>query len=665
MLVLEVKIGMYTTIRKERSKMTNFIQPEAFKKQMDWHWTKELGNVSNEPLRESWGLLAELFRDKIQGVGDEKARTLWHCYSPPTGAGKTEGTTLYAAMLSALSDAEHPGVLIIVRLIEQCRKMKNRINHYVRKYGYRDHVPTGYCIDYHTKQEAISKEDLKDYPVLVITHEAYLKAMEGVGNHDIRETWKFFHPYRDGHRKLLVIDEAVDLVHQVQLNHKQLAKTLSSIPREIQKNHPEAIGYMKKLLVHIGRTEDRLKGKDGSPKEDVLSMKGLPPGVPDFQALINNLQGVMFDVEDLERIDPIERGRLFRIHRKRIKAVETIATLWSFYSTETPRFTINSARVLVPPTAAGPVVLDATGRTNKTYELFKQIEMVDPPAGSRNYQNLTVHTAIEKVGIGKNKMGQDKAKMTASLIEDLNRRLKPSDKALIICHKDVEPRLVGLPSKFEKHVTHWGNLDGSNEWRDCNIVVVFGISFLPGYWSASQYFSLVEKPKKGFSKDMSLKAIRKELQNSKILTDIIQGINRIQSRTVIDEAGNCPPCGCFILLSSHHGPLNGYLLEGIKASLPGVKIQQDWDFTLTAKRVKVSDAEKALMSSIRCMGQNSRVSRRALEIDLGISRQKMDDMVSKLKDEKSPLHQAMIAAKVQYRIQRDGRSQRGYFIKEE
>jgi hypothetical protein len=111
--------------------------------------------------------------------------------------------------------------------------------------------------------------------------------------------------------------------------------------------------------------------------------------------------------------------------------------------------------------------------------------------------------------------------------------------------------------------------------------------------------------------------------------------------------------------------LNGYLLEGIKASLPGVKIQQDWDFTLTQKRVKVSDAEKALMSSFRCMEQNSRVSRRAVEIDLGISRQKMDEMVSKLKDEKSLLHGAMAAARVQYLTQREGKSLRGYFIRGE
>jgi hypothetical protein len=150
-------------------------------KQMDRHWTKELGNVSNDPLRESWKILAELFHDKIQGVGDEESRTLWHCYSPPTGSGKSEGTMLYSAMLSDIPDTQHPGVLIIVRFIEQCRKMKNRIDTYIESYGYRHGDPTGYCIDYHSEQERVGKEDLKGYPVLVITHEAYLKAMDGMG----------------------------------------------------------------------------------------------------------------------------------------------------------------------------------------------------------------------------------------------------------------------------------------------------------------------------------------------------------------------------------------------------------------------------------------------------------------------------------------------------
>jgi len=29
--------------------MNNYIEPEAFMKQMDWHWTKELGNVTTNP----------------------------------------------------------------------------------------------------------------------------------------------------------------------------------------------------------------------------------------------------------------------------------------------------------------------------------------------------------------------------------------------------------------------------------------------------------------------------------------------------------------------------------------------------------------------------------------------------------------------------------------
>ncbi len=647
--------------------MNNWIEPQAFMKQMDWHWTKDLGNVSNEPLKLSWQRLAELFRGQILGAGDEQTRTRWKVYFPPTGSGKTEGTMLYSAMLGHFDDREHPGVLIIVRLIEDCSKIASRINEHVVKYGYRP-SGVGYAIDYHTENKSVAESDLKNYPVLVITHEAYRRALDSLGgNPSIRNTWRVFHSYRDTNRKLLVIDEALDIVEHVHLSYGEVSRTLSAIPLQMQRAHRDAIQYIKCVLEYLEETEgpmgeDGGNGKEGLPRERLVVLKNPPKEVPNFQALIDDMQkSVRFDWQD-KKEDLKWHQKKFDQYRRVIKGIQTVATIWAFCSTEGVEFTINSARLLVPPGVSGPVVLDATGKTNTVYELHKQVDRVEPPEGCRTYKSLNIHTAVAPLGIGKTSMIKNGERMCSSLIEDLNRRLKPTDKVLVVCHKKIEHLMQGLETNFELHTTHWGALDGSNQWRACNVVVIFGIQFMPTYWSANTYFSLKEESptKKSFTKEFWF--TRRELENSKILTDVIQAINRVRSRKVIDKDGNCPQTDCYLLMSTKRNDLSEYLQKGLRTAMPDVQIENDWDFELTENKGKITKSKVVFLKFAENMEPDTQISVSTLRAHTGMKEKTVKRILSELQTDPG-LRSMLESFGVDYITRQEGNTRRGYLIK--
>ncbi|ABR91688.1 Hypothetical protein mma_0496 [Janthinobacterium sp. Marseille] len=131
---------------------------------------------------------------------------------------------------------------------------------------------------------------------------------------------------------------------------------------------------------------------------------------------------------------------------------------------------------------------------------------------------------------------------------------------------------------FNLSVGHWGALDGSNEWQDCDSVVVFGLPTMPSAWAVCRYAAL----QGGVDTDwlasshrpfVDHKDIRSALRSGQTDIQIIQAINRIRCRKVVDSEGNCLPSDIFILLPT--GDQGDQRIETIKKAMPGIKVR-DW-----------------------------------------------------------------------------------------
>src|SRR5262249_46222753 len=136
----------------------------------------------------------------------------------------------------------------------------------------------------------------------------------------------------------------------------------------------------------------------------------------------------------------------------------------------------------------------ATAREDFIYKLMEDRAVIIPtPSGVRDYSSVALHVARTRAGLGKGVMVERAKTRFPRLIDDLTRRLAPERKMFFCVHKAVEHELPDdseLPfAKVAK--AHWGAVDGSNAYADCDVAVIFGLPFRDAVtWPTNVFFAL-------------------------------------------------------------------------------------------------------------------------------------------------------------------------------
>jgi hypothetical protein len=625
------------------------IDTPAFVAAMEQHWTTELRNVSSPALRQVWGQMGGVFNRHIAAHNNPFEEGRWTVLQPPTGSGKSQGTVVYCAMLSALLEEQHPGVLIVTRLKDDADAMAAQINHMSKR---------RVAAAFHSSATS-NLADLWQYPVLVVTHRAYELALDHLGQSaSIRQTWPYFHNRGDTTRALVVIDECLDIVEESQAGLEGLRQTLAAIPGAVRSQFPAQVAAIAEVIRVLEQVQE--KSATTQTRETVLLKQMIDAGtVPDIAALRKALRDVHFDSIQLCRSDAVERVRLREIHDGRLRSLQHIFTSWVYYSKSGAKkagdagHTLNTARLLVPEGAKGCVVLDATAAANVIYQLFDKAEVIEPPEGVRCYRNVTLHVSRGH-NVGKVYMRNNAQVNTAQLVGDLNGKLA-GRKAFIACHKSVEPVLQTQGATFELLTGHWGAIDGANRWQDCSAAVIFGLPYRPDTWSANAFFSLrAEARPWGEHPD-----IRAALKHGQVTSDVVQAINRIRCRRVIDAEGNCPTADVYLLLPSDAAADD--ILSGILKEMPGIQVKQ-WQYEHARKKPKRSNYALALETLIRGMPPG-RIAVSEVKRDLGISASRFITLAETLRDPGSTLGKTLVETGVRYEVGRYGKTNRAYFIR--
>ena len=106
---------------------------------------------------------------------------------------------------------------------------------------------------------------------------------------------------------------------------------------------------------------------------------------------------------------------------------------------------------------------------------------IPTPSGVCDYSSVTLNVAWTRSGMGKGAMVEHAKTRFPRLIEDLTQRLDPGREVFFCVHKAVEhelPDASELPfAKVAK--AHRGAVDGSNEFADCDVAVIFGLIGAP------------------------------------------------------------------------------------------------------------------------------------------------------------------------------------------
>lgn len=634
------------------------VPPQAFAARMEQHWVKTLTLSSSPALLQQWVVTATTF---LQAITDtvEKSEALWRVLQPPTGSGKTQGAVMYAAMqaeLNAVSGHKPVGILIVTRLIAEANKIAEEINSQARREA---------AVAHHSATPA-TPEAINSADVLVVTHQAYVNAAESLSNHR-PDRWELFTRWRGGRRLLTIIDEALDsIVEHYKITADTLSMVIGYIPLDIRLEHLEEVHALEVLL-------DLLKACAEAPTVDQHRSQLVwdyattqPPERINLNPLWEAMKPLQYDL----LIDGEENSERRLKIAKRVKEVlqeaQILTDQWAYYTQRGAEHSINSSALLVPPWLPGPVVLDATASSNLLWDLLEDKACIIPtPHNVRDYANVKLHVA-RATGLGKHAMIRRAASRVPRVLTALEREIGSERDVLMVMHKAVQH----VPETFEHHfinlqIGHWGAIDGRNDWADCDTAVILGIPYRDHIWSTNTFCALqgpqddewMQEPSWGEHKDVLRLMEQKQLSLS-----IIQAINRIRCRRVIDAQGRSLTADIFIILPE--GKEGDAILRDIHADMPGL-CEAPWNFELDGPKVRrprkgsSRDALVTLMSN-RLPGQYPLP---ALRRELGLTLRQLDRLKEDLRDNRSPITQTLLSMGVRYVVEGTGRGAKTFLIK--
>jgi hypothetical protein len=249
---------------------------------------------------------------------------------------------------------------------------------------------------------------------------------------------------------------------------------------------------------------------------------------------------------------------------------------FAYYYKSGEQHSINSATYLLPPGLPGAVILDATANNDLLYELLKGRVYVAPiPDNVRDYSNVTVHVARTSSGLGKSVTDDTKHLRLPRLAKHLAEKIAPERSVFLCVHKHSEALAETFRTdNLKLSVGHWGAIDGKNDWKDCDVAVIFGLPYMDQRRAINNLFATHGPQDTAWLQANTHKqhaTLVNVIMQRHLSTSVVQAINRICCRRVIDEQGRCPVSDVYILLPKNWQ--GAAILDDIQTNMPGINVQ--------------------------------------------------------------------------------------------
>ncbi len=227
----------------------------------------------------------------------------WRVLQPPTGTGKTQGTSLFAALQADLNQTStRPvGILIVTRLIAQADEVRDTINAL---------SASGRAAIAKHSENKVTLAEAADFDVLVITHQAYVSAVSDQGSR-----FSDLISWRGGLRLLTIIDEALaNSIEHAQITPDSVAMALGMISTELRREYPKQVQALERVHDLLS-TVDELQARDGAASQRFV-WRGVEEGRIEFPASLSMaplreaMRQLPFDRTVLKKDSPGDRQRL-------------------------------------------------------------------------------------------------------------------------------------------------------------------------------------------------------------------------------------------------------------------------------------------------------------------------------------------------------------------
>jgi hypothetical protein len=555
-------------------------------------------------------------------------------------------------------------------------------------------VPSPALARHSKSPSTVTVEDIKAASVLVITHAAYVQALDRL-TENVCDRWSNLIEWEFGQRRFVCVDESIsNLVEDYQLELDSLRSTVGNIPSYVADLHPGPIKLLNsavEVLRWVRSLAKGLKATDPDEDDDGLSNPNTSDRAvwdvatqrdPEVAAKwaessryadMSGLRRAVSAHRKREEAKVIERNGNLSAHRSEsarmdmnLKSVQAICSRHAWYSRKGKFDTLNSSRLLLPePFPVHVVALDAPAGQEVTWELLGKDRVVQPatPRDARSYANVTLHVSRVKGSLGKTRMALKGKARLARLIENLNSMFAGQrDRSVFLaCHKDVEHHAKGHVLSFGRLSTaHFGAIDGKNLWADHNTAVIVGLPYRSRIWANNLYQAINGRQSTGWLQSNA--DLRERLEVKQLTTSICQAVNRVHCRATVDSAGNCKPTDVYLFLKE--GSEGDTILEGLREEMPGI-VEEPWSFELDGPRATIrrGSSHDALITFVENAPPEGKWHMGWIERELGVSPSAAKDLRKVLSHPSSPLAKALADLGARYVTEGVGNGRRSFLVK--
>jgi hypothetical protein len=416
-----------------------------------------------------------------------KKNVSFNVVTAPTGAGKTSNSLAYAVARRKIDKTFT--VAFIVKTVLQCEELyKDLMSLADDKMG-KDIVVWSSAHDRKGKPEKIKDEygfigsglyfaeELKSAPIVIITHNKWLAEVEMNKDNGVRCC-------KGNRRDLVYIDENPDLVSLIERTPSDVA-SLKDTVIQVDPEHcwVDLLNNVQKRMESVFSSNGAayVSAKLITYKEAHLLSEPL------LRKLLTDFNGAM------------SLGKLERL-KETIGFLKACAEGYVFFTRQNPRSFVAYVTTFKP--VAGYVLLDATADLSGLVAIMKGMDSIEVP--EIDYKNLKIRQ-IEPPNKYKNPKAVtstiSKAKEYAEWIkEQVMSATKAGDDVLVVMHKkllhdyELFPKEVGGADWHGRNVKclHWGTGVGSNLYKDCKHVFLFGEFFKPRRATAGKTLGLCD-----------------------------------------------------------------------------------------------------------------------------------------------------------------------------
>lgn len=582
------------------------VKPEVYTKSMRLRW-KQLSLTYNQALQDAWRDMADTFNQHIRGEVSEK----WSVLQLPTGSGKTQGLAVYCAELTKLK--QHPGILIITRFTKEADKLAATINELAEQDIAHAH---------HSDNEQRAKpEELPEIPVLIITHSRYSDILGSapVDDHASSWSWDMYYRWKDGRRKLTIIDETLNTTEHIKIEFDELYRACA-LPLDMEEKYPQQTKYLKELLSVFKGYAQGGKTRRYVP---LTAWKNKVDGGAivkrDLKSLIAELKAVPPRKKKPKGNKAKKDAKFQKTTQQRqaemLEIFSDMISQDSIYARIVDSRALHKAVIPLPTQIKNAVILDATAGQNYVYGILgKFVDIRALPQGIRNYRQVTLNV-MYGLPVGKGSLPKESPEFFLGLADMLSPSI--ADKRTLFCvHLDAEEKFRLVKERYPKaKIAHWGAIDGKNNWEKFEAVVLCGLPFIGRVNADCAVMAFETWHHKaqdkynpnifydddtmtfGYEEDDDGTA-HNDYERSHIAVSVIQAINRVRCRRSTDDAGNCKQTDVHIFLHHQGGVLETYLLDCIRQAMPGIQVVES-DVPVIAAPEKLSNKEEQVVEFFR------------------------------------------------------------------